>query len=323
MIKDKLILQFRTEVEPQKCDFSLDYSSKTLFMGSCFSDVVGAKMRELLFDAVVNPFGVLFNPSSISMLLWRSLKSDLFCENDFCKSPQGFFSFFLHSDFTEPVLERSVEKANSALALVKNFILNGSVLVLTLGSANVFELQDSGKVVANCHRENADLFNERMLSIDEIVGEYKTLLNEIHHLNSNLKVVFTVSPIRHLKFGAHKNNMSKSILLLAVERLCKETDFVHYFESFEIMMDELRDYRFYDEDMVHPSEMAKEYIFEKFSHTFFSQQTLSLLPLAKKISQRKRHRLKNPESPESLSFLEETENMELHFRSALRNLFTF
>ena len=302
----------------ENSEFSLDYSQKLMFVGSCFSAVVGDYLRSLKFDALVNPFGTLFNPASIFQLLTRALDNRQFDESDLFLQQNVFASFWLHGDFNNVSKEEYLKSANASLEAAREYLLHGEWLFLTFGTANTYRLKSTGRVVSNCHKQDASSFEQRLLAVTEIVEMAREFFGRLQKANNRLKVVFTVSPIRHLKMGLHQNNVSKSILLLAVDEICRSLPDTIYFESYELLLDDLRDYRFYDDDLVHPSSEAKKYIFEKFIDAFYlnggnSPLRQQKLKLAEKILARRSHLPRNPESEEYALFVKKTAEMEREF----------
>lgn len=264
---------FRTEVEIIPAKNKISYTNQLITLGSCFSDNIGQRLSNSFFQVDVNPFGVLFNPVSIKNSLELLINNRIFTEKDIFK--QGsLWSSFSHSTFFSSVDKlECLNNINHRMETASSGLRRADFLLITLGTAWVYELITSGEVVSNCHKLPAKNFVRKRRTVDEVVTAYSDVLMKLHQLNPQLQVIFTVSPIRHWKDGAHENNLSKSILLMAIEQLNKQFDFTAYFPAYEIQMDELRDYRFYASDMLHPSETAIDYIWEKFSLTYFSAET--------------------------------------------------
>lgn len=265
--------KFRTEVEISQPAFSINYQHRIMTLGSCFAENIGSEMSDLYLDTDVNPFGVLYNPISILQSIELLINKSEFTENDIFER-KGIWSSFSHSSqFSDSKPEYCLEKINSRLKTSSLFIEIANVLLLTFGTAWVYEEKESGRIVSNCHKLPSAVFNRRRLSVEEIVNAYSSLFEKLLTTNPTLKVVFSVSPVRHLKDTAHGNNLSKSVLLLAIDALCAKFENTFYFPAYEILMDELRDYRFYADDMVHPSEVAVKYIWQKFTETFFDKES--------------------------------------------------
>lgn len=263
-------MKLRTEIPISKSKVEINHDSQILLLGSCFTENIGEKLKQHKFNILANPLGITYNPVSLSQLL---MKKEHFKEEDFESAKDIHFSYSLHSGFNSLSKSDVIESANKVLKLQQDFLKNCDTIFISLGTAWVFELKDSNSIVNNCHKQKADLFTKRLLSIQEI---YTSLSNVIESFDKDLNIVFTISPIRHIKDGMHENQLSKSSLLLAVQQLCDRFNNCSYFPSYEIMLDDLRDYRFYKADLIHPNELAIQYIWEKFSAYFFSEKTKSL-----------------------------------------------
>ena len=264
-----------------------------VLMGSCFADNIGGKLQEAHFHCCVNPFGTLYNPMSVGKALKDIIAGRNYSATDseIFNSESIWHSWMHHSRFSADNAESLVENINGSIRKAHEHLLNSRLLIITLGSSYVYRLKEDNRIVANCHKMNEKLFDRSRLNVDDIVDEWIPLLDELHNMNPQLKVMFTVSPIRHKRDGLHANQLSKATLLLAVDRLCElRKDLCLYFPAYEIMMDELRDYRFYADDMVHPSPLAVEYIWERFSTAFFDRKTMDKATEWRKFEATQRHR---------------------------------
>ena len=297
---------FRTSIDIKPYSFRLDYQSNILTLGSCFSENMGLKMKNVFFKTEINPFGVLYNPISILNSIQLLLQNKKFTASDIFEYKSLWHSFAHSSSFSDVSSELCLSKMNERISFASEFIKSTDVLLITFGTAWVFTDKESGRVVSNCHKLPAAKFNRRRLTVDEITMAYSDLLTKLKALYPNLNVVFSVSPIRHWKDGAHENTISKSTLLLAVDALQNQFDNVHYFPAYELLMDELRDYRFYASDMLHPSDVAVEYIWSKFSESVFSEETLQLMKKLEQLAADRAHRPLHPLSPEYALFKENT-----------------
>lgn len=297
---------FRTSIDIKPYSFRLDYQSNILTLGSCFSENMGLKMKNVFFKTEINPFGVLYNPISILNSIQLLLQNKKFTASDIFEYKSLWHSFAHSSSFSDVSSELCLSKMNERIESASEFIKNTDVLLITFGTAWVFTDKESGRVVSNCHKLPAAKFNRRRLTVDEITEAYSDLLTKLKALYPNLNVVFSVSPIRHWKDGAHENTISKSTLLLAVDALQNQFGNVHYFPAYELLMDELRDYRFYASDMLHPSDVAVEYIWSKFSESVFSEETLQLMKKLEQLAADRAHRPLHPLSPEYALFKENT-----------------
>ena len=291
-------MMLQTIVKTPKYNGLFDHSVRILSLGSCFADNVAEKLKDDMFHVCANPFGVLFNPESIAQSLERITNNVSFTAGDFNLSNGKYFSFSLHSSFSSETLEDSIGNANKSLAEAHSCFEKAKVLIITFGTAYVYRLK-GGRVVANCHKEPQSNFVRVALSVSEIVERYKSLLSLLWQ-KYDFKVLFTVSPIRHLRDGIHENQVSKSILHLAVNELnLWNPERFLYFPSYEIMMDELRDYRFYADDMVHPSDLAVSYIYEKLMESTMSDATIRILPQIRSYTKLAQHRLKDESQREA------------------------
>ena len=293
-------MSFFTEIEISEFPFKMDYSKSMMLFGSCFSENIGQKLIDLKFKVDMNPFGILYNPESIANSLKLLLKNQTFTESDLFFDQGLWNSFYHHSRFSDVNREMALEKINSRIKLSAEFLKTADFLMITFGTAWVYELISTGQIVSNCHKIPAKQFNRFRLGVNEISEAYHHLLEELWKFNPNLKIIFTVSPIRHWKDGAVENQVSKSTLILSIERLITgiENRNCSYFPSYEIMMDELRDYRFYAEDMIHLSPVATDYIFDRFSKFLISKESMNLLDSVMKIRKAVMHRPVNSSSVE-------------------------
>lgn len=293
---------FQTKVEITPSEIKITYEDKILALGSCFAENMGKKMQDLYFDSEINPFGVLYNPVSIKNSLELMLEDKLFDERDLFEN-NGLWQSFSHSSmFSDTSVEKCLDKINSRLQTSTKFLKESNFLIITFGTAWIFEERKSGRVVSNCHKLPASAFNRRRLTTDEIVTSYSNLIDKLTNKLPNLKLIFSVSPVRHWKDGAHDNNLSKSTLLLAIEELTKRFPSVLYFPAYEIQMDELRDYRFYASDMLHPSDVAIDYIWSHFSDTYFDENTLKIKNDVERLISDLSHRPLFPDSEEFKKF---------------------
>jgi hypothetical protein len=265
--------EFLTRVEIPTPGFTIDYQSKLYLTGSCFTDNIGSKLEKLKFNICINPFGVQYNPHSIAKNLNLLLDKDAFYKSDLNFDSELWFSYSHYTLFSDTDPDKCLEKINSVFANARSFIRNADILFITLGTAWTYVLKETDDVVSNCHKIPAERFDRFFSSPDQSFEVLKNTINKIRLINPGIKVVFSISPVRHWKDGAIGNQRSKSSLLLTVALLEKEVSDVYYFPAYEIFMDELRDYRFYASDMLHPSEVAINFIWDSFKTTFFSKET--------------------------------------------------
>lgn len=270
-------MNFRTQVELPEKETEIRHSDRIMLFGSCFAENIGKLLQENKFRCDVNPFGILYNPLSVAEAIRQILSHKTYGADDLFCSGGRWYSYMHHSLFSGASAGECLSLVNARLGAATAGLPQTDWLLITWGTAWAYSLKSSGKVVGNCHKQPERLFDRRLLSVDEIVDEYVSLLGRLRQANKDLKVLFTVSPIRHAKDGMHGNQVSKSTLLLAVEALRRRCSGCHYFPSYEIMMDELRDYRFYADDMLHPSAKAVSYIWECFGNTYFGPDTRCII----------------------------------------------
>jgi len=294
---------FRTEIFLKKSTFTVDYHKKSIFIGSCFTKNIGSKLLENQFPVLINPFGVLYNPLSVQKALEIIIHKTEFTENDLHFRNDKWFSFDHHSSFSAPDKKEVLKKINSKIDEAHSFLKEAESLFITFGTSWYFKLQETNQVVANCHKLPSNLFNRKILNIEEIVHSWEKMITQLKEFNPKLKVVFTVSPIRHWKDGAVNNQLSKSILIVAIHEILKEFEHISYFPSYEIMMDDLRDYRFYNDDFLHPNSQAINYIWDKFKSAFIEEDTIQISKQVQKIVKAVNHRPFHPKTNSYKDFL--------------------
>ncbi len=297
-------MDFRTKVELSTGLPSIHHVDRILLMGSCFAENMGLLLAKNKFRVDMNPFGILYNPLSVSTALAEIIEGKTYRENDLFLYKGLWHSSMHHGSFSSSSIEKVLENINIRLRESHRSIHEQDWLILTFGTAYVYEQKENKCIVSNCHKQPEDNFSRRLLSVTEIVNKYIPLISEMVAHNAKLKVLFTVSPIRHKRDGMHANQLSKSTLLLAIEHLQHFfPEHVFYFPSYEIVLDELRDYRFYADDMLHPSGMAISYIWDRFSDAFFSNETKLLLTTLEEINKDVAHKPFHPESETYQRFL--------------------
>jgi len=302
---------FRTIIEIEPSKQKISYENQLITIGSCFSENIGQRLKNAYFQVDSNPFGVLFNPVSIKNSLDILLEKKLFTENDIFKNGSLWSSFSHSTLFSSVDQTECLAKINNRIEAAINHIQQADYLLITFGTAWVYLLKETGELVSNCHKLPSNNFIRKRLTIEEIVEAYAVLLKKLHQLNPDLRIIFTVSPIRHWKDGAHANNISKSILHLAIAALREKYDFIDYFPAYEIQLDELRDYRFYATDMFHPSDTAIDYIWKRFSETYFSEETLLIKTELEQLNAQLNHRSINPDSQEHIAFIQSLERKKM------------
>lgn len=299
-------MDFRTKTDIPKSELQISHRSRILMFGSCFIENTGKLLIDNKFNANLNPFGVLYNPQSIGQALQLLINKQKFTDDDIFEYKGLYHSFYHHSSFSHYEKEKCLEQINDRLEQASRDLRQADILFITFGTAYVFRNKESSKVVGNCHKLPANNFDRYRLNTEDIVDDWNNLLKRLKEINPNFQVVFTVSPIRHLKDGAHDNQLSKSVLLLAIDELCKSDKSLHYFPSYEIVLDELRDYRFYNEDMIHPNSVAVKYIWERLTETYMHKETHLITDEWRKIHSALNHRPLNTDSEEYKLFLRQT-----------------
>jgi len=297
---------FRTNFDIPEFPKRIDYKSKILSLGSCFSENMGAKLTYYKFNALINPFGILYNPESIANSLEFLLENKKFTDSDLFEHEGVWNSFYHHSRFSNTNKTEALTQINNSIKEASIHLSETKFLLITFGTAWVYKHKNTGKIVSNCHKIPEKEFNRFKLSVSEMGEHWLVLIQKLKKLNPNLNVIFTVSPVRHLKDGAENNQISKASLILAVHELIAKTENTSYFPSYEIMMDDLRDYRFYNDDMIHPSPIAINYIWEKFMESVFHYDSKKLMREIHKINQAIEHRAFQPHSESHQKFLKAT-----------------
>ncbi len=288
-------MNFRTPIKVEKLKRQISHKSAVIMLGSCFTDNVGEYLNRYLFDVTINPFGVIYNPMSVKKGLDALLHKDQYSEKDLSFHNELWFSFDHYTKFADTDKQHALQKINSDFTVAKEKLKDAGFLVITFGTAYAYRYRETQEIVCNCHKIPASRFDRFMLSPKTIIQEYQKLIAALLKMNPALQIIFTVSPVRHLKDGMIENQRSKAVLLLSIKELTDLfPDNTHYFPSYEIMMDDLRDYRFYDSDLIHPNEQAIDYIWEKFLESAIAPDSQKILkeigPLLKSIAHKPLHK---------------------------------
>lgn len=298
-------MKWRTEISVPRLDTEINHATSVVMIGSCFTDEIGRRLQNQLFDVSVNPSGILFNPESIADTIADALDEKRFTTDELFEVDGTWRTLRRHSRFSLPDRDATLELLNSSIDTTRSRLLSADLLIVTLGSAIVHRHIPSGKVAANCHKQPSQLFSVEKLRADDIVARWQSLLSVLLKLNPGLKVIFTVSPVRHIGYGLQRDRLSKSTLIVAVNELLGER--VNYFPSYEIIVDDLRDYRWYAEDMVHPSSQAVDYVYDIFRSATMTPQTIATAEKWGKLTRRMAHRHTSPQA--ELRFRDETAAM--------------
>jgi lysophospholipase L1-like esterase len=262
-------MQFHTELSPETLSFQINLRSRIVTIGSCFADVMGQRLSDTKLAVLNNPFGTIFNPVSIARLLTMALNDVEPADNHYAERDGIWFHYDFHSSLFAPTKDELRQKLLSVLHQTADAIRQADVLLLTLGTAVVYRHIESGNVVANCHKMPGKLFEKYLYQIDHLRDELTALLKMLRKANPTLNVLLTVSPVRHTRDTLPINQVSKSMLRVLTHELTTWHKGVHYFPAYELMMDDLRDYRFYEADLIHPNAQAHDYIFGKFAESTF------------------------------------------------------
>jgi hypothetical protein len=298
--------RFRTVVEISPSGRKISYHTPALFMGSCFTEEIGGRMLKLKFPVLVNPFGTLFNPASICDNLEILLSGKEYTIEDLSSHRDMWFSFSHYTGYNRNNAPDCLSSINESVRNASAFLAQCSELCITLGTAWSYVYRKTGKVVANCHKIPSSEFERKLLEPGDIIHRYDRLISALTKSNPTIRIIFTVSPVRHWKDGAMNNMVSKSILILVLHELTKKYPHVTCFPAYEIFMDELRDYRFYASDMLHPSESGSSYVWERFCDTFMDPETLKLIAEVQEIQKSLGHRPRNMNTPDYARYKENT-----------------
>lgn len=296
-------MQFTTPIPIQKSIHQIDYNSKIVSLGSCFAVNIGEKFEHFKFQNTINPFGILFHPLALEKIISKAISKEKFTEENIFFHNERWHSFDVHSDLSTSNKEDFWETLNANLEQLHNSLSNCSHVIITLGTSWIYRKIETDKIVANCHKVPQKEFKKELLSAEQTKKSLEGIVNSISKLNPEAKIVFTISPVRHIKDGFVENQWSKANLITAVhESIHSKLSIASYFPSYEIMMDELRDYRFYAEDMIHPSQTAIDYIWKRFSEAWISEEALITLQEIENIQKGLNHRPFNGESEQHQKF---------------------
>ena len=313
-------LQFTTKITIPKSNAPIDYNSKIMSLGSCFAENMSEKFDYFKFQNTVNPFGIIFNPVSIEKLVNRIVHKIEFTEKDIFFYNDLWHCYEVHSELSNPNKEAFLATLNDLISSTDKQINNSTHLIITLGTSWVYRNIESNEIVANCHKVPQKQFKKEILSIITIEASIQNTIELIQKVNSNCNFIFTVSPVRHIKDGFVENTLSKAHLISAIHKVTNnQLSITNYFPSYEVMMDELRDYRFYTSDMLHPNQVAIDYIWERFKESSISDESKNLMQEVDSIQKSLLHRPFNPHSESHQEFLIKL-NRKIQF---LQNQFPF
>ncbi len=298
-------MNYRTEISIPNSHIQINHNHGILTIGSCFAENISQHLKYYRFDALENPFGVLYNPVSIYQAIKLIFNNKTFEPDDLIYHDSEWHSFYHHSDFSHHDINVCLQRINSQLEAVRLYLKNCNCVIITYGTSYVYKYKSNGIIVSNCHKLPANQFTHYRLTSADTAEYIQSSWELLKQLNPKLNCIFSISPVRHWKDGAVDNQISKSALLLALHETIKEKSDCSYFPAYEIMMDDLRDYRFYDADLVHPNQIAKDYIWEKFSQCYFTETCLGTLKDIKKLAQARLHRPRNIYSEKHRRFVKD------------------
>jgi len=296
-------LQFRTEINLPKSALQIEHHHRIITLGSCFAYNISAYLSEYRFSVMSNPFGVLYNPVSIYNTIEILRRNRTFKKDDLIFHQGEWHSFYHHSDFSHHDAESCLEKINDRTRETLDFIRDANIVIITYGTANVYRYKRKSLIVSNCHKLPASDFEHYRLTPEYSLKVLNETVDILLEINPDLKIIFTVSPVRHWKDGAEENQRSKAVLLLSVESIVKENrEICSYFSSYELLIDDLRDYRFYEDDLLHPNKQAVDYIWKKFNDAYISESCKKIIKEVEQLNKARHHRVRNPLSEEAQRF---------------------
>lgn len=296
-------MQFHLNYNPPVNTYKISHDDDVLFIGSCFSEHISERLLDLKFKVASNPFGIVFNPKSIEISLNRIADKTYFDDSDVFEKEGSWFSLEAHSLISDVTKKELFERLNQTIDLWHEKLSATNSLIITFGSAFAYRAKSSNEIVANCHKLPANQFEKELLEVQSIVSTYQKLIDKLKKINPKLNILFTVSPVKHLRDGVVENSLSKAILIQVVHQLVKQNSNCDYFPAYELVNDDLRDYRFYEADMAHPNQQAIGYVWQKFSNSFFSEETKAINLKLQDISNALNHRPFNTNSISHQKFL--------------------
>lgn len=299
-------MKLRTEIKVPGSVSKIDHSQKIYFTGSCFSENIASKFGYYGFDVLSNSHGIIYNPFSLGESFFDLMNPGSYTEKELCFCNGRYFSYAHHGSFNSKEPDKVLESINDTMHQHAGFLRTAKIVFITLGTAWIYFEKEKGIIVANCHKMPEPLFQKRLLTADEIDNNIEKMIDRVHFMNPEAQIVFTLSPVKHLKDGFVENQLSKSLLHAGIHNWLTEN--VTYFPAYEIMNDDLRDYRFWKEDMVHPNDLAIDYIWEKFCETYFAKETLGLMEEVKNVRQFLAHRPLSNDSTEIEKLKSQQEN---------------
>ena len=296
-------MKFRTKIVLNQAHNQIDYNSKLVLIGSCFSENISEKLDYFKFNTYKNPFGILFNPIAIENLITKAINQTKFTEKDIFYLNERWHCFEAHSNLSDVDKNVLLTNLNTSIEQTHKNLNEASHLIITLGTSWVYRFIETDLIVGNCHKIPQKKFLKEILSVKSIIASLENIITLVKNINPKINIIFTISPVRHLKDGFVENSKSKAHLLAAIHQLIEPRKNINYFPSYEIMMDDLRDYRFYKEDMVHPNKLAIQYIWEQFIATWVHQESFPIMKEVETIQKGLAHKPFNPNSKQHQQFL--------------------
>lgn len=284
-------MNLRTTFPVEASQSRISYNTPVMFIGSCFAEEIGSRMTEGKMKVMINPTGIVYNPYSVGNAIDIILENRIFTEDNMYNYEGKHISFSHSTDYSSEIISEALDRVNSSTSNAHHFLKKARFLFISFGTARIYRFKESNIIVSNCHKLPQSFFTREMLTVEEIISDWSAILRRLQSFNNDLRVIFTISPVRHWKDGAHGNQVSKSILFLAVEELLEHQNAGGYFPAYELVMDDLRDYRFYADDMLHPSQAAIEYIWKTFSDCYFDTGIMELWKEVQGIAKTRNHRL--------------------------------
>ncbi|MES2133568.1 MAG: GSCFA domain-containing protein [Bacteroidota bacterium] len=283
-------MQFHLDFNPGISADKIQHQHSVLLIGSCFTEHIEKKLSAAKFNCDSNPFGIVFNPKSIAIGLIRIIEKNYFTENDLMNTGESWISLETHTALSKSSKEELLSTLNNLIDQWHLHLSKSNWLILTFGSAHYYQYNQTGSTVANCHKLPGQAFTKKTDDPTQIETTYTLLLKKLHQLNPSLKVLFTVSPVKHLRDGVIQNNLSKAILTVSIHTIIRQNKNCFYFPAYELVNDDLRDYRFYEPDMAHPNKQAIEYVWNKFADTYFDKETLTMVDKFNELHSSMNHR---------------------------------
>lgn len=305
-------MNFLAHIDIKPLPMPIVHQHKILLTGSCFTEHIGNSLNDLKFNILQNPNGILFETESVARSLVSYIQGKQYKAADLFQYNELWQSWDHHSRFSSPSFDEAISGINHSQSAAHSFLKEADWLIITLGSSFVYKLNDGGRYVANCHKAPGQWFTKHLLGIDEQIAMLDNTIHQLFHFNPKLKIIFTISPVRHLRDGVMENNRSKARLLETVHHLVNKFDRLFYFPAYELVIDVLRDYRFYDIDLAHPNYAATQFVMEKFSDYAFTDTTKALIKEVRQIVTAKNHKAFHPESQQHQQFLKQ------HYEKAMR-----